>query len=171
MKKINNFFNFKQLFYYFLQAFLLLQILIYTTEFFYPANFCKQTSYCFFADSAKFIAGMQNIFFAYALIFLIVAMYFAKIKNSAIKYFFIFLSIFSYLFAFFSTKGHVWYFYGGVNYPESHLKFSLKMIFLWVLLSIFLKRTKNEKKIAGSIAYEFALFLFLLIIGYSILSY
>lgn len=107
MKKIEHFV------YIIIQAFLWLQILIFSTYIVYPKSVVNgNDAGGWLRELAVYHMGMQKIFFAYSVFLLII--FFVLLwsrRRTKILYFYPALAVFTALFAYFATRGHTWYFY------------------------------------------------------------
>ncbi|MFH1255383.1 MAG: hypothetical protein V1667_02865 [bacterium] len=122
-------------------SFIFLNIIIFSLQIIYPApswrkicgNNCTDTQNEHSAiTNADIIyrSAVQKIFYVLSLFFILTT--YATRKKENLKYIFSFLSISAFLFAYFTTRGHQWYFEFGTEPPNA-----ITSVFIVVILSIF----------------------------------
>lgn len=146
----------KKTFYFFIQSLFVFQILVFIVEFFYPHlpnlkySVSKEVGEKILFESALFSQDMQYLFYCYSVFFIFLSLFLFFIKKNK-KYYLeiilLFLSVFSFLFAYQSTRGHYWYF--GPSSRFNNTDSTVIIVFHLLLIFIFYKFRKfflNIKK-------------------------
>ncbi len=149
MKKLEH------LIYIVIQAFLWLQILIFSTYIVYPKSVVAgNDAEGWLRELADYHLGMQKIFLLYSLVLLII--FFVLLwggRRAKILYFYPALAVFTASFAYFATRGYTWYFYGNNNQTVK----AIVMTTICILLSfsiIFIKKFFTGSKSRSSNNYN-----------------
>ncbi|MFH1192096.1 MAG: hypothetical protein V1655_01345 [bacterium] len=121
-------------------SFIFLNIIIFSLQIIYPApswikicseNICSEDEHSAITNADIIYRNtIQKIFYILSLFFVLVI--YAVRKKENFKYIFSFLSIFTFLFAYFATGGHQWYFEFGAEPPSA-----ITSILITIILSIF----------------------------------
>lgn len=130
-------------------SFIFLNIIIFSIQIIYPApswkkicseNICSENEHSAITNAEIIYRyTIQKIFYILSLFFVLVIYTVRKKEN--LKYILSFLSIFTFLFAYFATRGHQWYFEFGTEPPST-----ITSIIIAIILAILSYLLYNNYK-------------------------
>ncbi len=145
-----NEYKIKQFFYVLIQSFFLFQILVYVVELFHPylPNFgysvSKEVRHQILFEAGLFNQRMQYIFYAFSASFALIytsSFFIKRLKKHFLRIMPLFISLFSFFFAYQSTRGHSWYF--GVSHRVYTMD-SVRILGFYLLLFFVFYKYRNK---------------------------